>query len=133
MNDDMFLHALETCTLPEADFNHAAHVRAGFLYLKKYGFPEASARMCSALRAYVTSLGKASRYHETITIGFMALINSCIYDKRHSVTWHGFQAAHPDLLQKGALLKFYPRHILDSAKARAAFTLVPLESPRQVG
>ena len=38
MTDEEFLRALETCELPESAFNHAAHVRAGYLYLRSEGF-----------------------------------------------------------------------------------------------
>jgi hypothetical protein len=38
MSDEEFLAALETCRLPAAEFNHAAHVRAGYLYLRQRTF-----------------------------------------------------------------------------------------------
>ncbi len=48
MSDDEFLAALEANTLPEAYFDHAAHVRAGYLYLRRLPFPQATAAMCAA-------------------------------------------------------------------------------------
>jgi hypothetical protein len=38
MSDEEFLAALETCRLPAAEFNHAAHVRAAYLYLRRQSF-----------------------------------------------------------------------------------------------
>ena len=45
MTDEEFLRALESCTLTESEFGHSAHVRAGYLYLKKSSFAEAPVRM----------------------------------------------------------------------------------------
>ena len=69
LTDGEFLGALEACTLLEAQFDHAAHVRAGSLYLRQQPFPQATAAMCTAVRNYARALGKPERYHETITIG----------------------------------------------------------------
>jgi hypothetical protein len=32
MTDEEFLRALDSCELPERDFGHAAHARAGYFY-----------------------------------------------------------------------------------------------------
>ena len=40
MTDDEFLAALEGAALPAGSFNHAAHVRAAYLYLERRGFIE---------------------------------------------------------------------------------------------
>ena len=48
LSDAEFLDAFEACTLPEAYFDHAAHVRAGYLYLRRLPFPQATAAMCAA-------------------------------------------------------------------------------------
>jgi hypothetical protein len=45
MTDEEFLWALESCTLPESEFGHHAHVRAGYLYLRSSTFAEALVRM----------------------------------------------------------------------------------------
>ena len=74
MTDADFLAALERCTLPESEFTHAAHVRAAYLYLRDGTFGQAIDRMAATIRRYATSLGKPDRYHDTITVGFLALI-----------------------------------------------------------
>jgi len=68
MRDDEFLAALESCALKEQDFGHAAHVRAAYLYSCAAGFEGALDKIRRALRTYVAALGKADRYHETITV-----------------------------------------------------------------
>ena len=64
MRDDEFLLALETGTLPLAAFDHRAHVRAGYLYLKRHGLGGAIERFSGALKALAARHGKDGLYHE---------------------------------------------------------------------
>jgi len=123
MNDADFLTALERCTLPEAEFTHAAHVRAAYLYLCGGSFGQAIDRMAAVIRRYATSLGKPDRYHDTITVGFLALIRARLCERGDAGGWRGFAAANPDLLDRGLLLRHYPPQQLQSALARRVFVL----------
>jgi len=123
MNDADFLAALERCTLPEAEFTHAAHVRAAYLYLCDGSFGQAIDRMAAVIRRYATSLGKPDRYHDTITVGFLALIRARLCERGDAGGWRGFAAANPDLLDRGLLLRHYPPQQLESALARRVFVL----------
>lgn len=80
MNDDEFLAALEQCSLAESSFGHSAHVRAAYLYLRSGEFETALARMRGALRRYSAALGKPDRYHETITVAYLALIRQRLFE-----------------------------------------------------
>lgn len=140
-DDARFLAALEDCSLPPQHFDHAAHVRAGYLYLRRAAFPQATAFMCAAIERYARALGKPERYHETVTVAFMALINEQLRrDAAASAdgdsngngngdadagSWEQFRARHPQLLRSDALLDYYPRALLDSPAARRCFTLPP--------
>jgi hypothetical protein len=126
IGDAQFLAALEAATLPAGQFNHAAHVRAGYLYLRRQPFPQATAAMCTTVANYARALGKPDRYHETITVAFMALINAQLRRHGDDGGWEEFRARHPQLLQPDALLAYYPREVLESPAARACFTLLPL-------
>jgi hypothetical protein len=125
-DDARFLAALEDCTLPAARFDHAAHVRAGYLYLRRAAFPQATAAMCATIARYARALGKPDRYHETITVAFMALINACLHEQGDGGGWAQFCARNPQLLRSDALLAYYPRAVLESRAARSRFTLLPL-------
>ena len=126
MNDADFLAALEACRLPPEEFDHAAHVRAAYLYSLTADFPEALGRMRRAVRTFAASLGKAERYHETITVGFMALIAQHLHERGDGGGWEGFKASNPELFEREILLQFFPRTLLESATARQVFVL-----PRQ--
>jgi hypothetical protein len=124
--DAQFLAALEDCTLPAECFDHAAHVRAGYLYLCRQPFPQATATMCTTIVNYARALGKPDRYHETITVAFMALINARVHAQGDGGGWEEFRARNPQLLRPDALLAYYPRAVLASREARSCFTLLPL-------
>ena len=123
MSDDEFLAELEGCRLPPAQFDHAAHLRLGYLYLRHAAFADAAARACRTIRLYAAAIGSPGRYHETLTIGFMALIAERLRRGGDGGGWAGFRAHNPELLSKDALLAYYPRAVLESAEARAAFVL----------
>ena len=127
-DDARFLAALEDCSLPPVLFDHAAHVRAGYLYLRRVPFPQATAMMCATVERYARSLGKPERYHETITVAFMALINMTLQlqPQPQASGWQHFHRRNPQLLRSEALLAYYPRAVLDSPAARRCFTLPPL-------
>lgn len=121
--DADFLIALEGCTLAPAEFTHRTHVRAGYLYLKEMDFPSALVRMSTVLKCYAASLGQGERYHETITVAFLALINERLRECGDAGGWEPFAIAHPELLRRDALREYYAAEILESPRARRMFIL----------
>jgi hypothetical protein len=122
VNDAEFLGALETCTLPETDFGHAAHVRACYLYLKSGDFVSALARLRDAIRRYAGSLGKPERYHETITVAYAALIHEKMAEHDDG-DWATFAKNNPELFTPNLLQRIYPASQLESELARRIFIL----------
>jgi len=123
MTDAEFLQALEGGRLAEADFGHAAHVRAAYLYLRPGDFATALTRIRAAVRTHASRLGKADRYHETITVAYLALIQQHICQRGDGGGWPAFALQNPELLQPDLLLQFYPRSQLQSELARRVFVL----------
>lgn len=123
MNDDDFIASLESCGLPSNEFGHTAHVRAAYLYLRTRSFPEALAHMAQTVRNYAANLGKSDKYHETITVAFLALIHQHLAERGDFGDWSEFARQNPSLLEAGLLLQFYPREQLDSDIARKVFVL----------
>jgi len=123
MTDEEFLRALESCALPESDFGHAAHIRAAYLYLQRADFADALARISRAIRNYAKHLEKADRYHETITVAYVALIQQRICERGDGGGWATFAKDNPELFQAGLLQRFYTQAQLESAIARRTFLL----------
>jgi hypothetical protein len=128
MTDEEFLRVLESCTLSESEFGHHAHVRAGYLYLKNSNFAEALVRMRRSICAYAAHLGRPDRYHETITIAYLALIQQCIVERGDGGGWATFAQSNPELCDPELLGHFYDRDILESTLARRVF-LLPRSKP----
>ena len=120
MSDDEFLAELEACTLPQEKFHHVDHIHAAWLYLTRFPPAEAIARFSYALRCYAASLGKASRYHETITWAYLLLVNERVGRSGPGTTWDQFAAAHSDLFdwKSSILLRYYREETLHSEVAR---------------
>jgi hypothetical protein len=121
--DADFIRALEACTLEEKEFNHAGHVRAAYLYLRPGDFAESLKRMRRAIRNYAGSLGKPDRYHETITVAYLALIQQLLCERGDGGGWAAFARSAPELFEPDLLLKFYSKAELESQLARRIFVL----------
>jgi len=130
MTDAEFLRALERCELPESEFGHAAHVRAAYLYLRGTDFADALQLTRRAIRSYARHLGKADRYHETITVAYLALIQQHVCERGDGGGWLAFARDNPELFQPDLLGRYYTRAQLDSATARQIF-LLP-QPPRDI-
>ena len=129
MTDAEFLAALEAATLPESDFNHAGHVRAAWLYLRQSSFPTALAQMSSALQTYAAARGKPDRYHETMTVAFLALINERLLLRGDGGDCRGFIEQNHDLLDRRLLTHYYRPETLTSPAARRVFILGEFRDP----
>jgi len=123
MSDNDFLSALEACRIDPAAFNHAAHLRAGFLYLQRHDFAEALGCMSRTIRGFAASIGKDGLYHETITTAFMTLINERLATEPNGIAWAEFASRHTDLFDGTALSQHYSRERLASPLARSVFLL----------
>ena len=123
MNDEQFIRALEDCTLPAAEFTHAAHVRAAYLYLRSCSFGLAIERTSAAIRRYAATLGVPQKYHETITVAYVALIQEHLAAHGDGGGWSGFAATNPGLFERDLLLGSYSAGQLGSDLARRVFVL----------
>jgi len=121
--DQAFLEALEAATLPAAEFTHRAHLRAGFLYLRRHDFPGACVAMKQAIQGFAARLGKATLYHETMTIAYLALIAERLADEPPGMAFEPFLERYPELMDLGYFRRYYPAGELDAPEARATFVL----------
>lgn len=71
------VEAFENCTLPRAQWTHAAHLTIAFWYLVCYPLPEAAEKIRAGIQRYNAANGivmtKESGYHETITLFWIRL------------------------------------------------------------
>jgi hypothetical protein len=79
-------------------------------------------RMRATLQDYAAFLGHASRYHETVTVAFMSLVNTHRQPGGYG-DWDEFAALNPELFDGALLGRYYAPETLASARARQSFVL----------
>ena len=106
-----------------ATFPHREHVRIAFEMLRRHDFPETVLHFSRTLRAMAEKVGRPEAFHQTVTIAFLSLIaermEQCGPDADFATLVH----AHPELLDKAALARWYRPERLASAAARRTFLL----------
>ena len=130
IDDQFFLEQFESGTWPFQKWHHRQHIKAAYLYLRRYPFERAVEQMRAGIKAYnqlhqsksVTNSG----YHETITQGWMRLVDLTLCEFGPADTSDAFVDQHTQLLSTRALLFFYSRQRLMSAEAKAEFVLPDL-------
>jgi hypothetical protein len=122
LTDEAFIGAFEAATLPGDQFTHAAHVRAGWWYLRHYPIGEAIDRFSRSLRAFAAAQGADRKYHETMTVVWMLLIAERL-GMNPDLGWEEFAAHHPDLLATSLLARYYSDATLTSDAARQRFVM----------
>lgn len=119
---DAELVALETGTIDPAKFPHSEHVRLGYEMLGRHSFGEAVVRFSRGLRHLASKSGRPGVYHETITIGFLAVIGER-RARGKDADWTHFFQSNGDLLDKHCLERWYDPAQLSSELARGTFCL----------
>jgi hypothetical protein len=124
MDDAELLVGFETASLPKEAFSHREHVRVAWLFVRKYGLPEALGRFADGLKRFAEAKGVPQLYHETITWAYLLLIHERLA-RNGADTWDAFAAANPDLLTwKPSLLdRYYSPELLWSDLARMSFVM----------
>ena len=119
--EELFNRFVDT-TLPSDQFHHRQHVQVAWMFIQKYGMPQALAEFSTAIKRFADAKGATGLYHETITWAFLLLIAER-QAKCGAETWEAFAAANPDLLvwKPSILERYYSREVLKSDLARRVF------------
>ena len=117
MTDAEFLADFLADRLDSANFRHAEHVRAAFLLLAAQPLSEAIPRYAAALRKIAARAGVPDKYHETITVAFLAAISDRM-SRLAAKDWPSFRAGNPDLMSKAWVSRLYTSEELAEPAAR---------------
>jgi hypothetical protein len=116
-SDELFLSALERCSIPNHLFRHRDHVRAAWLYVTRDGAEEAMSAMQQAIHRFAAHHGHEQKFNLTLTILWVKLV--AVHAKHHGCpTFDDFAKTNAALLDKDLVLKFYTRERLFSDSAR---------------
>jgi len=127
MEQQELLDSFVDTTLPADQFHHQQHVQVAWLFVRKFGMPEALGEFSAAIRRFADAKGATGLYHETITWAFLLLIAER-QARSEARTWEEFAAAHPDLLiwRPSILERYYSKQLLATELARRTFLMPDL-------
>lgn len=119
MSDEEFTRAFESCEIAGTCFHHRDHIRLAWIYFHRYGAKEAEVRIADAIRRFAAHVGKAEKYHQTMTVAWMRLVANAA--RASDGDFEEFARRNPGLMEKSALGEFYSDAILQSETARGGF------------
>ena len=135
--DDTFLERFEAALFPCSEWHHREHIRIGYLYLRRYPFETARARLHDKLeelnRVHQVPDLPDRGYHETMTVAWLRLVAATLSEYGPAETSEDFCQRNPQLLEKKNLRLFYSRDLMMSARAKREFVepdLAPLPRSR---
>jgi hypothetical protein len=125
LTDEQFLERFERRALDS--FSHRDHIRLAFIHARRGG-AEAAIAGARRLRGFAADAGAPGKYHETLTVAWARII-AHLAAGSPGVAFPVFVSAHPELQERGLLLRHYSGARLWSEEARARFLepdLLPL-------
>jgi hypothetical protein len=137
-DDDTFLQQFETASWPLHEWHHRQHIKIAYLYLSRYPFDIAVAKMCSGVKKYNAAhkvpeaIGRG--YHETMMQAWMRLVHFTLCEYGPAENADAFYDQNPQLSEKKALRFFYTRDLIMSPKAKAEFVqpdLIPFPQSKK--
>ena len=138
--DDLFIREFEAGRWPLEKWHHSDHIKLAYLYLMRYSFDEAAAKLRDRIRAHNAAHNlpdlPTSGYHETMTQAWLHLVDLVIREYGPSDNADLFLEQHPELSQKKTLRLFYSRERFMSPEAKVRFVppdLTPLPRSQRTG
>jgi hypothetical protein len=129
MTDDEFVLAFEAGRVRNEDFRHRDHLRLAWACVRGApDVPRACERVSGLIRRFAASCGHPEKYHETLTLFWVRLLAE-VREHRGDVPFDAMIAENPGILDKDFVLRFYPRDVLFSDKARHEWIAPPLLDP----
>ncbi len=105
-----------------ANFPHREHLRMAFEMLRRHDFAETAWLYSRALRLIAAKAGKPRAFHQTTTIAFLSLIAERM-QRGDPIDFAAFVRAHPEMLDKRVLSRWYRPEQLTTEIARRTFVL----------
>jgi hypothetical protein len=136
LSDDVFVAEFESCRFPNNRFRHADHIRLAWIYVRLCGYERAEQSMRTSILRFACHLGAVHKYHETITILWMRLVNIASHLSGRKEKFDDFARGHGWLFNKDTVFEFYSRELLMSDTARKVWVepdLKPIPTLQKCG
>jgi hypothetical protein len=136
-DDQTFLQEFEAQRWPLDQWHHRDHLKLAYLYLRRYPFDDAAARIRDAIKAHNAAHqipdSPTSGYHETMTQAWLRLVDLVLREYGPAANADTFLDEHPELSEKKTLRLFYSRQRFMWPEAKTSFVepdLTPLPRSR---
>ncbi len=100
MNDAEFLMAFEQHALSAAEFDHRAHLRMTWLYLRRYGDSEGAERIRTGLARFAAAHGAPGKYQESLTDDWIARVAAALLREGESHDFPSFLERNRELVTR---------------------------------
>jgi hypothetical protein len=119
MEDDAFLGALEDASLSNRAFRHSDHLKAAYLYLRRFGYPRGLDALEGAIRHFAAANGTPEKFHLTLTLAWGRFV-AAHCDRVCATRFEAFLEQNRELLDPTLPLRFYSRaRLFDDAARRS--------------
>ncbi len=109
---------LPEITGPSRQFRHRQHINLAFLAVRRYGMPEATARICDWIRHIAAYERAPQKYHHTVSRAWVELVAHHVHADPDCADFETFAGRNPALLDKRLLSRHYRSSTLAAVPAR---------------
>jgi hypothetical protein len=96
LSDFEFEIQFRDCTFDPHIFSHEAHLRLGWIHIKKYGLERACQNVCEQILAFDCTHDKGEKFHTTLTLASLKIMNHFM-NRTQSETFQGLLEEFPRL------------------------------------
>jgi hypothetical protein len=119
VNDEDFVRAFVSGTLPPTLFHHRDHLRLTWCLIRQHDQEMATRAITEGIQRFAAKHGQADKYHETLTRFWVRIVGHMIAARPENTTFDAFLDAFPQLLDKDLPYRHWRRETMWSAPARA--------------
>ncbi len=122
LTDEIFMQQFEALNLDSSYFCHVGHLRITWLYLTKNNFELALSKVLKGIKQYATSLGAKEKFHYTLTVSSVRIIQKRQYLKTE-LNFSDFLRINQDLYDNfiGLVEQYYSPNLLNSQQAKVQY------------
>jgi hypothetical protein len=118
MEDEAFLRGLEDASLSNRAFRHSDHLKAAYLYLRRFGYPHGLDAVEAAIRHFAAANGTPQKFHLTLTLAWGRFV-AAHCDGICAAPFEAFLEQNRELLDPTLPLRFYSSaRLFDDAARR---------------
>ncbi|HEX2823658.1 MAG TPA: hypothetical protein VHO07_26365 [Streptosporangiaceae bacterium] len=109
---------LPAITGPAGQFRHRQHINLAFVAVRRYGMPEATAKICTWIRHIAAYERAPQKYHYTVSRAWTEIVAHHVDADPDCADFDVFAERNPALLDKRLLSRHYRSATLAAGAAR---------------